>query len=141
MMVITPNEVMGSGHCIVCEVGIDRRVQTMAVDTLYDIELPGHYLDGRKYVCQGCVSDIVRSCGLMQATEVQDLKNQLATFKVAYQALLDGIKNNSSFLGGLLNDLPVVPDVNFASPSNLVMQVEAVENAKPKRGRPAKEPF
>lgn len=140
MIVITPAEQQGSGHCIVCENGIDRHVQTMVVDTLYDIELPGHFLDGRKYICQGCVSGLVRACGLLQATEVKELQDRMAEFKVAYQTTLDEARKDISDLGRWLGNVPIVPDVNYTHPIQIVLDTEAKENAKPKRGRPSKEP-
>lgn len=139
MFVITPAETQGSNHCIICEGGIDRHTHKMTVDTLFDIELPGHYLDGRKYVCQGCVQDIVRTCGLMQATEVTDLQEELRIFRAGYQSLLDHLRGHLNVLGDELTRLPVVPNVDFAKPNPLVVALEDETN-KPKRGRPAKEP-
>lgn len=136
MQVITPYEVQGSGHCIVCENGIDRNVQTLAIDTLYDIELPGHFLDGRKYVCEGCLSDIVRAAGLMRATEVKELKEQLETFKRGYQDFLLALKESRELLSSKMDNVPVLPDMSYASPTSLVIQSEAIEDSKPKRGRP-----
>lgn len=141
MQVITPKEVMGSGHCVICERGVDKHTQVMTVDTLFDIELPGHFLDGRKYVCQGCVQDIVRTCGLMQATEVATLKEELKTFKAGYQNLIDEVNGHINDLGNELTRLPVVPNLDYANPEGLTVQAEALENEKPKRGRPAKQPF
>lgn len=141
MHVITPAEQQGSGHCFVCERGIDRHTQTMALDTLYDIELPGHFLDGRKYICQGCVSDVVRACGLMQANEVETLQARLKEFQLGYQHLLDEVTGHIVGLSNELTQVPVIPDVSFARPNDLMVAREALDNAKPKRGRPAKEPF
>lgn len=141
MHVITPHEVMGGGHCVICTIGINRHSQTMTLDTLYDFDLPGDPLDGRKYVCQGCVSDMVRACGLLEATEVKTLKDQLNTFKLGYQALLDSIRGLQTSLGEKLTDLPAVPNLDFTTPNTTKLASEAVENVKPKRGRPAKEPF
>lgn len=142
MMVVTPQEASLGGGCVICSGGIDRNTQTMAVDTLYDFDLPGDPLDGRKYVCQGCVSDIVRTCGLMQATEVSTLQSQLSEFKTGYQNLLDHVRGLSAELGDkVVNNLPIFPDTSFARPNGLVVASEALENEKPKRGRPAKAPF
>lgn len=139
MIVITPKEVQGSGHCFVCQNGIDRQTQTMVLDTLFDIELPGHYLDGRKYICQSCVQDLVRACGLLQATEVKDLQGQLAVFKVGYKDLLDSFRGLTAELGDKLTNLPIVPSVSYTDPNQLVIATEELEASKPKRGRPAKE--
>lgn len=141
MHVITPQEVMGGGHCVICTTGINRHSQTMTLDTLYDFDLPGDPLDGRKYVCQGCVNDMVRACGLLEATEVKTLKEQLESFRLAYQDLLDSFRGLTAELGDKFNFLPVVPNLDFTNPNSTKLASEAVENVKPKRGRPAKEPF
>lgn len=141
MNVISPKEVMGGGHCVICVTGIDRHVQTITIDTLYDFDLPGDPLDGRKYVCQGCLSGIIRTCGLLDATEVKALKEQLGTFKQSYQDLLDSFRGLTAELGDKFNNLPVVPNLDFTNPNTQKLASEAVENNKPKRGRPAKEPF
>lgn len=136
MQVITPYDVQGSGHCVICENGIDRNVQTMAVDTLYDIELPGHFLDGRKYVCEGCLSDIVRACGLMRATEVKELKEELEAFERGYRVFLDALAKSREELSTKMDNVPLLPNMSYASPTSLVVQAEAIEDSKPKRGRP-----
>lgn len=140
MYLIEPGQAQaGSGHCFICEQGIDRFTQTFVIDTLFDVELPGHYLDGRKYICQGCAFDLARVCGFAKASEVNDVKTLLSTFKMAQDEALSGVRQEIVRIAENLNNIPPVPDISFIPPQALVSDAEAKEEAKPKRGRPSKE--
>jgi len=138
MFLITPREVQGSGHCVICEQGIDGSVQTFVVDTLFDTELPGHYLDGRKYVCQGCVFDIQRVCGFAKGSEVDALKEQLSLFEDDLEEVLRDVRRSVNTLSEVLPSIPQVPNIDYIQPTPLVNNAEPRE--KPVRGRPKKEP-
>jgi len=139
MFLIEPSQAQtGSGHCFICEQGIDRFTQTFVIDTLFDTELPGHYLDGRKFICQGCAFDIARVCGFAKASEVNDVKESLASFKMAHDEAMSNIRREITGIAESLHTIPPVPDINFIPPQNVVSEAEAKELAKPKRGRPSK---
>lgn len=142
MFLIDPSQAQaGSGHCYICEQGIDRFVQTFTIDTLFDIELPGHYLDGRKYICQGCAFDIARVCGFAKASEVNTIRDELATFKRAHDEAMSVLRKQLTGTADVLNIIPPVPDINFIPPQELVSEAERKIDAKPKRGRPVKDAF
>ena len=61
MKVLEPHEPTISNSCIICETGLNRATQHIVVDTGYDFDQPGHPLDGRKTICQGCVYDLARA--------------------------------------------------------------------------------
>lgn len=137
MFLVKPEQaVLGQGHCIICQQGFDRFTQEFTVDTNYDAEIPGHVLDGRKYVCQGCVADIVSVCGLLRASDVRALKEEFDAFKKLYQDTQLQVRINVAEISDRLITLPELPNLDFIAPSN---EVADAELNKPKRGRPKAE--
>lgn len=140
MFIVKPEQAtLGGGHCIICQQGFDRFTQSFCVDTNYDAEIPGHVLDGRKYVCQGCISDITSACGFLSAGDVRKIKEEFDAFKRLYMETQLQVRINVAELSDKLITLPELPNLDFIAPSNEVADAEAIEAAKPKRGRPKAE--
>ncbi len=142
MRLLEPGEGMiNSGHCCICEQGVDRHVQHITVDTLYDSELPaGNLMSGRKYVCQSCVYEVVRTCGMLRAAEVKDLQEKLTSFKTQYADLINRLyKDRDALVDTLALGTPSVPALDYVTVPK--QSLDAEPPVAPKKGRPAKAPF
>lgn len=142
MKLLDKNEQMiNSGHCAICEQGVDRHTQSVTIDTLYDSELPtGNLMSGRKYICQGCSHDIIKVVGALRPAEVQDMKDKLVEFEGEYTVYVSRIRERLAYINDIANNVgPSVPSLAYVTVPK--ESLDAEKPVAPKRGRPSKEAF
>lgn len=126
MKLLEPHETALSNHCVICAVGLSRDKAPIVVDTLIDFDLPGHPLDGRKLVCQGCVNDIASAVGLFSASQLADAKDYLTKYRAAIEDQRAGIENALETLNATAGTWPAPPNLDHL---NAPKQTLAAETA------------
>lgn len=112
MRVLEKHEPAISNHCVLCGNGLDRQRQDIVIDVGFDFELPGHPLDGRKYVCQGCVFDIARATGLMTATQLNETKSYLRKYRNEVELLGETAIAHIEDARTALRAMPAAPNLD-----------------------------
>lgn len=128
MRVLEKHEPAISNHCVVCGTGLDRERQDIVVDTGYDFDSPGHPLDGRKYICQGCVFDLAKVAGLLTATQLHDAKDYLRRYRNDVERIHEAVAQHLDDARQAFTELPMAPNLDHLdSPSHVLV---AEENAR-----------
>lgn len=127
MRVLESHEPAISNHCILCGNGLDRQRQDLIIDVGFDIELPGHPLDGRKYVCQGCIMDIARAAGFMTVTDVAETQAYLRKYRNDVERVHESVAEHLDDARRAFIELPSAPNLDHLTVPNHVLVAE--ENA------------
>lgn len=112
MRALEPHEPTMSGHCVICGTGLDRTRQHIVIDTGFDFDSPGHPLDGRKYVCQGCVFDIGKVAGFLLPGQLDDAKKYLRQYRFDTEAALDMVRGALKVVNSSLESVPSAPNLD-----------------------------
>lgn len=127
MRVLEKHEQVISNHCVVCGQGLDRNRQDIVLDVGIDFDLPGHPLDGRKYVCQGCVFDIARATGLLTATQLNETKDYLRRYRNEVEQSHELAWEHIEEARKILGKMPAAPNLDHLDTPAHVLVAE--ENA------------
>lgn len=127
MRVLEKHEPAISNHCTLCGNGLDRERQDIVIDVGFDFDLPGHQLDGRKFVCQGCVFDIARATGLLTATQLNDAKNYLRKYRNEVERIHEQVNEYLEDARSSMLELPAAPNLDHLDTPDHVLVAE--ENA------------
>ncbi len=127
MRVLEKHEPAMSNHCVLCGNGLDRQRQDIVIDVGRDLELPGHQLDGRLFVCQGCVFDIARATGLMTATDVTETQAYLRKYRNDVERVHEEVAVHLDNARRAFTELPSPPNLDHLTVPQTVLVAE--ENA------------
>jgi hypothetical protein len=131
MRVLEKHEPALSNHCVLCGHGLDRERQDIVIDVGYDFDLPGHQLDGRKFVCQGCVFDIGKAAGLLSATQLNDAKSYLRKYRTEIDDHFLAVSRVAEALVAATQDWPGAPNLDHLDTPAHVLVAE--QNATVKK--------
>lgn len=125
MRVLEKHEPAISNHCILCGNGLDRQRQDLIIDVGFDIELPGHPLDGRKYVCQGCIMDIARAAGFMTVTDVAETQAYLRKYRNDVERVHESVAEHLDDARRAFTELPSAPNLDHLTvPAHVLVAEE-----------------
>lgn len=127
MRVLEKHEPAISNHCILCGNGLDRIHQDIVIDVGRDMDLPGHQMDGRLFVCQGCVFDIARAAGLLTATQLDETKAYLRRYRSEVEELHERVIGALLDASEYMRHLPSAPNLDHLDSPHHVLVAE--ENA------------
>lgn len=125
MRVLERHEPALSNHCVLCGNGLDRERQDIVIDTGRDLELPGHQLDGRLFVCQGCVFDIGKAAGLMTATQLDETKDYLRKYRNEVERIHESVASHLNDATSAILELPAAPNLDHLDSPDHVLVAEA----------------
>lgn len=125
MRVLEKHEPAISNHCVLCGQGLDRLRQDIIIDVGRDLELPGHELDGRLFVCQGCIFDIGRAAGLMTATQLNETKEYLRRYRNDVERVHEAVAEHLDEARRAFTELPVAPNLDHLdTPAHVLVAEE-----------------
>ncbi len=129
MRVLDRHEPAISNHCVLCGNGLDRERQDIIIDTNRDFDLPGHQLDGRLFVCQGCVFDIAKAAGLLTATQLDDAKAYLRKYRNTVEEIHERVAEHLDNARDAILQLPAAPNLDHLDTPEHVLVAEKNEAA------------
>lgn len=125
MRVLEKHEQAISNHCIVCGNGLDRLHSDIVIDVGFDFDLPGHPMDGRKYIGQCCVWDIAKAAGLMTATQLSETKEYLRRYRNDVERVHEAVAEHLDEARRAFTELPVAPNLDHLdTPAHVLVAEE-----------------